>query len=93
MAIDQNNNAKLTISNAPRIEDNAFISTDFLPKDPAFGKRHIRIANSVLLEKIDIDGIIVGENIVLMRWGKCKLRCCNYFNILYHHSSLFQNLL
>jgi len=70
MAIDMIQNAKLTVTNAPEIEDNAFISTDYLPKDPSFGKRHIRIAKSVLLEKIDIEGVTVGEDIVLMRWGK-----------------------
>lgn len=73
MAIDKTNNVKLTVTNAPTAEENAFISTDFLPKDPSFGKRHVRIAKDALLEKIDVDGIVEGENIVLMRWGVVKI--------------------
>lgn len=70
MAVDKVEHAKITITNAPAVEDNAFISTDYLPKDPSFGKRHIRIAKSVLVEKLDVEGITVGEDIVLMRWGE-----------------------
>jgi len=73
MAIDKTNNVKLTVTNAPSADDNAFISTDYMPKDPSYGKRHIRIANNVLLEKADTDGIVEGENIGLMRWGVIKI--------------------
>lgn len=73
MAVDKVEHAKITITNAPAVEDNAFISTDYLPKDPSFGKRHIRIAKSVLVEKLDVEGITVGEDIVLMRWGVIKI--------------------
>jgi glutamyl-tRNA synthetase len=73
MAIDKSDNVELTVSNAPAEEDRAFISTDYLPKDPSFGKRHIRIAKNILLEKLDTEGITVGEEIVLMRWGVVKI--------------------
>lgn len=73
MAIDKTNNVKLVVTNAPTADANAYISTDYLPKDPSYGKRHIRIAKNVLLEKADTDGITEGENIVLMRWGVIKI--------------------
>eukprot|EP00979_Chaetoceros_neogracilis_P005389 scaffold984_cov281-Chaetoceros_neogracile.AAC.4 len=73
MAIDKTNNVKLTVTNAPTADDNAYISTDYMPKDPSFGKRHIRITKNVLLESADTDGISEGENIVLMRWGVIKI--------------------
>ena len=70
MAIDKANSVKLFVKNAPDEDDCSFMSTDYLPKDPSFGKRHIRIAKNVILEKIDAEGITEGEEIVLMRWGK-----------------------
>lgn len=70
MAIDKDDHAKLIVHNAPSAEDNAFITTDYLPKDPSFGKRVVRIAKEILLETVDVEGITVGEEIVLVRWGK-----------------------
>lgn len=46
-----------------------FLTTTFLPKDPAAGKRAVRIGTRVLLEGVDTEGITKGESIVLMRWG------------------------
>jgi glutamyl-tRNA synthetase len=71
MAIDKNENVTLTVTNAPDDNENAFLSTDYHPKDPSLGKRVVRIARNVLLETVDVEGIQVGEDIVLMRWGKC----------------------
>lgn len=73
MAIDKVDNVKLTVTNGPSEDDNAYLTTDFLPKNAAFGKRIVRISKEVLLEKVDTDGIAVGENIVLMRWGVVKI--------------------
>eukprot|EP00560_Eucampia_antarctica_P007434 CAMPEP_0197823072 /NCGR_PEP_ID=MMETSP1437-20131217/397_1 /TAXON_ID=49252 ORGANISM="Eucampia antarctica, Strain CCMP1452" /NCGR_SAMPLE_ID=MMETSP1437 /ASSEMBLY_ACC=CAM_ASM_001096 /LENGTH=879 /DNA_ID=CAMNT_0043422043 /DNA_START=47 /DNA_END=2686 /DNA_ORIENTATION=- len=73
MAIDKENSVLLKITNAPTKEDNSYVLTPYLPKDPSFGSRVIRLANEVLLEKVDTDGIGVGENIVLMRWGVVKI--------------------
>jgi glutamyl-tRNA synthetase len=72
MAIDKVNHVKLTVTNAPSVEDNSFLTTDFLPKDPSYGKRIVRIAKDVLLESVDVEGITVGEEIVLVRWGKYR---------------------
>ncbi len=58
----------LTVANA--CDGVAFVTTDYLPKDPSFGKRLVRISRRVLLEKVDTEGMEVGENIVLTRWGK-----------------------
>ena len=67
MAIDKSDNVPLTVTNA---EDGmVFLTTDFLPKDPSFGKRLVRISKRVLLEKVDTEGMEVGEKIVLTRWG------------------------
>lgn len=71
MAIDKDEHVLLTVTNAPDSSENAFISTDCHPKDPSMGKRIIRIAKQVLLEKVDTEGIETGEEIVLLRWGKC----------------------
>jgi glutamyl-tRNA synthetase len=54
---------------------NAYLTTSFHPKDPTLGGRAIRIGNHVSLEDADCLGMSVGENIVLLRWGKCF--CCN----------------
>jgi glutamyl-tRNA synthetase len=70
MAIDTKENVSLTVTNAPSIEDNAYLGTAYHPKDPKLGNRVIRIGKDVLLEKVDTEGIVVGENIVLLRWGK-----------------------
>ena len=67
MAIDKSEHVPLTVTNA---EDGmVFLTTDFLPKDPSFGKRLVRISKRVLLEKVDTEGMEVGEKIVLTRWG------------------------
>ena len=68
MAVDKNDHVGLTVTNGGDGTD--FLTTDYLPKDPSFGKRLVRIGNKVLLEKVDTEGIAVGENIVLTRWGK-----------------------
>ena len=68
MAIDKAEHLAMTITNA---EDGvSYLSTDYLPKDPSFGKRLVRTSKKVLLEKVDTDGMEVGENIVLTRWGR-----------------------
>ncbi|KAL7490040.1 hypothetical protein ACHAW6_015768 [Cyclotella cf. meneghiniana] len=71
MAIDKVDHVALTIKNAN--DGTNFLSTDYLPKDPSFGKRLVRIGKRVLLEKVDTDGMEVGENIVLTRWGVIQI--------------------
>jgi len=73
MAIDTVEHVELTVANGPEEGENAFLSTVLLPKDPSFGKRLLRIAKKVILEKVDVEGIVVGEEIVLMRWGVVKI--------------------
>lgn len=68
MAIDKTENVVLTVTNAGDGAD--FVSTDYLPKDPSFGKRLVRTGKRLLLEKVDTEGMEVGENIVLTRWGE-----------------------
>jgi len=77
MAIDREEHARLTITNAPKGDDFGFIETSFHPKDPSLGKRAVRIANQVLLENIDVEGIEAGENIVLVRWGVVLIKKVN----------------
>lgn len=71
MAIDKVDNVTLSITNAG--DAISFLSTDYLPKDPSFGKRLVRVADKVILEKVDVEGIEVGENIVLTRWGVIQI--------------------
>lgn len=74
MAIDKVDHVPLTITNAG--EGMEFLSTDYLPKDPSFGKRLVRIGRRILLEAVDTEGIEVGENIVLTRWGTLLFFLC-----------------
>jgi len=60
---------KLTVTNAPDMDANVFITTDYFPKDASAGKRIVRIGKNVLVEKSDCEGVQCGENVVLMRWG------------------------
>lgn len=73
MAIDKVNHKELTITNGPEVNTNTYVSTEYLPKDPSFGIRLVRISNRVIVESYDIEGITVGEEIVLMRWGVVKI--------------------
>ncbi|KAL7540068.1 hypothetical protein ACHAWF_006587 [Thalassiosira exigua] len=74
MAIDKVEHVVLTVTNAAGEGDGMeFLSTDYLPKDPSFGKRLVRIGRRVLLEKVDTEGMEVDENIVLTRWGVVQL--------------------
>lgn len=79
MAIDKADHARLTITNAGD-SDMQFLSTDYLPKDPSFGKRLVRIGKTVLIETVDTEGMEVGENIVLTRWGKREKEYCYLLN-------------
>lgn len=71
MAIDEAKHVILNITNVPVTEGDGYLETAFHPKDPTLGKRVIRISNQVLLEEGDVEGVEVGESIVLMRWGEC----------------------
>lgn len=71
MAIDGVDNVALTVTNAG--DGMEFLSTDYLPKDPSFGKRLVRTGKKVLLERVDTEGMEVGENIVLTRWGVVQI--------------------
>ena len=73
MAIDATDHVILRVTNAPLAQDYAYTMTDYLPKDPSFGNRCVRLASEVLLETTDTQGMTVGETIVLMRWGVVKL--------------------
>jgi glutamyl-tRNA synthetase len=69
MAIDALRKVPLTITNHTG-GDNVYLTTSFHPKDPTVGERAIRIASQVSLEEADCLGMTVGEDIVLLRWGK-----------------------
>lgn len=73
MAVDASQHIILTIENGPDYSSNRFQLTDYLPKNPSFGKRVIRLSNQVLLEKMDVNGILAEEEIVLLRWGVIKV--------------------
>ena len=70
MAIDSEKNCLLRVTGAPAEGDHAYIETPFHPKDPSLGNRLVQISSEVFLEAVDTDGLVVGENIVLLRWGE-----------------------
>lgn len=69
MAIDGKQSVSLKITNYSSGE-NAYLTTSLHPKDPTMGERAIRIGKQVSLELGDCQGMKVGEDIVLLRWGK-----------------------
>jgi glutamyl-tRNA synthetase len=73
MAIDFGNHANLKVTNAPALDANAYLTTPLHPKDPSLGSRALCIGQDVMVESVDVDGIQVGEDIVLMRWGVVKI--------------------
>jgi glutamyl-tRNA synthetase len=74
MAIDEAKHIVLKLNNVPDVADgDTYLETAFHPKDPALGKRVIRTSNQVLLEEGDVEGVEIGESIVLMRWGELCL--------------------
>lgn len=73
MAIDKESHVRLVVSNGPKDEVFAYIETSCHPKDPSLGSRVVRTSSEVLLETADIEGIQVGEMIVLLRWGVLKI--------------------
>jgi len=76
MAIDATSNVTFTITNFPAGNIGAvetYTSTSLHPKDPSMGKRPMRLSSKVLLETIDAEDCVVGENIVLLRWGVFKI--------------------
>jgi tRNA synthetases class I (E and Q), catalytic domain/tRNA synthetases class I (E and Q), anti-codon binding domain len=75
MAIDGQKHKVLRVTDGPKEEDNSFVETQVHPKDASLGNRLIRLSDTVLLEAEDVEGVEVGETIVLLRWG--KLRCGN----------------
>ena len=68
-----NNNVEhmvLMLTNAGNVDKSiGYLSTDYLPKDPTFGQRLLRTGKRILIEKLEMEGIKVGENIVLTRWS------------------------
>lgn len=70
MAIDSEKNCLLRVTGGPAEGDHAYKATEFHPKVKSLGSRMIRISSEVFLEAVDTDGLVVGENIVLLRWGK-----------------------
>ena len=73
MAIDSEDNAVLTVTNGPSAESFTFKETTLHPKEPSMGTRAVRMAKKVILETEDVDGVEVGEEIVLLRWGVVKI--------------------
>jgi glutamyl/glutaminyl-tRNA synthetase len=57
MAVDKVEHVVLTVTNAGGGDSIEFLSTEYLPKDPSFGMRLVRIGKKVLLEKVDTEGM------------------------------------
>jgi glutamyl-tRNA synthetase len=73
MAVDKESNVTLTVTNGPSAVEHVYVQTPNHPKDASLGTRAIRTCKQVLLESVDVEGIEVGESIVLMRWGVVKI--------------------
>jgi len=74
MAVEAAASATLSITNFSETEGcDKYISTSLHPKDPSMGLRPMKLSSKVLLEKVDAEDCVVGENIVLLRWGVFKI--------------------
>ena len=73
MSVSEDNRATLTLTNVGKPEENHFFTTDNHPKFPALGKRIVKISSTIFLEASDLDGIALGEDVTLMRWGVVKI--------------------
>lgn len=73
MAIDKEKHVKLKVTNGPKETDFTFKETSLHPKDPDMGSRVMRLCDTVLLESVDVEGIVVEEEIVLLRWGVVRI--------------------
>ena len=74
MAVDATANATLTITNFSEVADcDKYVSTALHPKDPSMGQRPLKLSSKVLLEEVDAADCVVGQNIVLLRWGVFKI--------------------
>jgi glutamyl/glutaminyl-tRNA synthetase len=71
MAIFKDNAIVMTISNLPK-ECPGIISAKH-PKNPALGNKVILTGPAVYLEREDMEGIAVGDEVCLMRWGVMKI--------------------
>jgi len=72
MAIDATEQANIHVTNV-EADANAFVEASLHPKDPSMGTRAVRIANKVVCEAVDMEGVVVDETIVLMRWGVIRI--------------------
>ncbi|KAJ8604532.1 hypothetical protein CTAYLR_000966 [Chrysophaeum taylorii] len=50
-----------------------YVTAPLVPKDPELGTRAVRVGSRVLLEEEDARSLVVGEEVVLMRWGVVKI--------------------
>lgn len=73
MVVNKGVGAELLVSNTPEESDFSYIVTACHPKDPGLGSRVLRVCTKVLLEAVDVEGIKIGEEIVLLRWGVVKI--------------------
>mmetsp|Transcript_3500 Transcript_3500/g.3862 ORF Transcript_3500/g.3862 Transcript_3500/m.3862 type:complete len:650 (-) Transcript_3500:109-2058(-) len=71
MAIDTTRHVKMIMEDD--VGENEYKLTAYHPKDPSLGKRVVRLGKEVMLEQIDTEGMVVGEQIVLMRWGVVEI--------------------
>lgn len=75
MAVFADSCVPLQVENGPesRQDAGAAISIPLHPKRPELGSRVLRLANVVLLEGQDAEGLTEGEEVTLLRWGNVKI--------------------
>jgi len=71
MAVFAESCVPLEVSNGPKGVEG--ITIPLHPKRPELGSRVLRLANRVLLEGQDADGLVEGEEITLLRWGNVQI--------------------
>lgn len=76
IAADPKEHCVLKITNYASVYDAStphFLSADVHPRNPSMGKRVMKLNDTVILEKGDLNGVGVGDDIVLLKWGVVKI--------------------
>ena len=44
------------------------------PKDPSIGTKKVRVSSNILIEKVDAEALVEGQNATFINWGNLLIR-------------------
>lgn len=69
-ALNANELVKVTVNDAK----NDWITVQNHPKDPSIGTKQVRVSPNVLIEKIDAETLVEGQNATFINWGNLLIK-------------------